>query len=74
MVVTNGFHPLVQQKENTATCDLNILQDYNREIREAVHEMFCCARLSTKGSLNACVMALLTNLKQYPQDKLSIWK
>ncbi len=51
-----------------------VLQDFNVEIRESVHEMFCCARLSTKGSLNACVMALLTNLNQYPQDKLSIWK
>ncbi|CAH1783179.1 unnamed protein product [Owenia fusiformis] len=50
------------------------LKDFSYDMREALHEMFECIHMGTKTCLNECIMALLDNLKRYPQDRLSIWK
>ncbi|XP_023932225.1 integrator complex subunit 4-like isoform X1 [Lingula anatina] len=51
-----------------------LLKDFNHEIRESVHNMFCCATLATTNGLRDIIFALLDNLKRYPQDRASIWK
>ncbi|XP_003738452.1 integrator complex subunit 4 [Galendromus occidentalis] len=53
---------------------LSVLKDFSMYTREALHRMLCHCRIRTTTSLNACVEALLENLRRYPQDRKSIYK
>ena len=50
------------------------IQDFSSTTRDALRDMLCEVKVSTKDSLNACIIGLLDNLRRYPQDKRSIWK
>ncbi|XP_022098018.1 integrator complex subunit 4-like [Acanthaster planci] len=52
---------------------LNVLDDFSREIREALHELLCTVVLATKSCLSRSLHFLMRNLNKYPQDKSSIW-
>ncbi|XP_074658492.1 integrator complex subunit 4-like isoform X2 [Tubulanus polymorphus] len=60
-------------REDQLDIILSGLKDFTFDIRAGLHELFGHAKLETKDSLNSCVMALLDNMKRYPQDRLSIW-
>ena len=42
--------------------------------RLSLRDMLCEMKLATKECLNICVVALLENLRRYPEDRVSIWK
>ncbi|ELK23652.1 Integrator complex subunit 4 [Myotis davidii] len=50
------------------------LKDSSRDIREALHELLCCANVSTKEGIHLALVELLKNLTKYPTDRDSIWK
>ncbi|XP_064615609.1 integrator complex subunit 4-like [Liolophura sinensis] len=61
-------------REDQLDIILGVLQDFSVISREALREMLGNMQLATKECLNSCVVALLDNLKRYPQDKESVWK
>lgn len=61
-------------REDQLETILGVLEDFSRDIREALHTMLGSCPLSTKYGLKLCIDNLLENLKRYPQDKLSIWR
>ncbi|XP_076096453.1 integrator complex subunit 4-like [Mytilus galloprovincialis] len=64
----------VTLREDQLEIILGVLQDFSTTTREALRDMLCDVRVSTKESLNACIVGLLDNLRRYPQDKRSVWK
>ncbi|XP_067668876.1 integrator complex subunit 4-like [Haliotis asinina] len=53
---------------------LGVLQDFSGTTRTDLRDMLCDMRLSNKECLNDTVLALLDNLRRYPQDRTSVWK
>lgn len=64
----------IELRQDQLEIILGVLQDYSRQTRESLREMLCEMSLATKECLNACIFALLDNLRRYPQDASSIWK
>lgn len=60
-------------REDQLDIMLGVLQDYSYVSRESLREMLCEMKFATKECLNTCVVALLDNLRRYPQDRISIW-
>eukprot|EP00794_Sanderia_malayensis_P010994 gene10994-12157_t len=63
----------VDLREEQVDTVLNVLNEYHWEIREAVRELLAHCHLSTKACLHATVLALMLNMKKYPQDRCHIW-
>ncbi len=64
----------VDLREEQLDTVLNVLNEYNWEIREAVRELLAHCHLSTKACLHATILALMHNLKRYSQDRSHIWR
>ena len=64
----------VDLREEQLDTMFNVLSDSNWEIREGVRELLAHCQLSTRACLHATVLALLQNLKKYPQDRSHIWR
>ncbi|CAJ0940379.1 unnamed protein product [Ranitomeya imitator] len=61
-------------REDQLDTILAVLEDSSRDIREALHELLCCANVSTKECIHLALVELLKNLSKYPTDRDSIWK
>lgn len=64
----------VDLREEQLDTVLNVLNDFNWEIRESVRELLAHCHLSTKACLHATILALMHNLRKYSQDKGHIWR
>ncbi|XP_052782414.1 integrator complex subunit 4-like [Mya arenaria] len=61
-------------REDQLEIMVGVLQDFSYVSRESLRDMLCEMKFATKECLNTCVVALLDNLRRYPQDRTSIWK
>ncbi|XP_052217575.1 integrator complex subunit 4-like isoform X2 [Dreissena polymorpha] len=61
-------------REDQLEIMLGVLMDFSYQSRESLRDMLCSMKFATKECLNTCVVALLNNLRRYPEDRLSIWK
>ncbi|KAL4225430.1 Integrator complex subunit 4 [Mactra antiquata] len=61
-------------REDQLDIMLGVLQDFSYVSRESLRGMLCDMRYATKECLKSCVVALLDNLRRYPEDRVSIWK
>ena len=43
-------------------------------IRHALHRLLGSCRLGSFSCVHAVVIALMSNLQKYPEDKLSVWR
>ena len=64
----------VDLREEQLDTMFNVLSDYNWEIREGIRELLAHCRLSTRACLHATALALIQNLKKYPNDRSHIWR
>ncbi|KAI8374468.1 armadillo-type protein [Radiomyces spectabilis] len=53
---------------------LGALDDSDRVAREATHDLIKVMRLTEKNTLTTLLDGLMTNMKRYPQDQLSIYR
>jgi len=66
-------HEYVDLREDQLDTILNVLNDFNWDIRLSLRTLLAHCELSTQACLHATVLALLANLKKYPHDRESIW-
>ncbi|KAK7484410.1 hypothetical protein BaRGS_00024295, partial [Batillaria attramentaria] len=52
---------------------LGVLQDFSFTSREALRGLLGDIRMGTRESINSTIMALLDNLRRYPEDRTSVW-
>ncbi|XP_060575601.1 integrator complex subunit 4-like [Ruditapes philippinarum] len=64
----------LELREDQLDIMLGVLQDFSYVSRESLRDMLCEMKFATKECLNTCVVALLDNLRRYPEDRLNIWK
>ncbi|PVD19006.1 hypothetical protein C0Q70_21565 [Pomacea canaliculata] len=53
---------------------LGVLQDFSFTTREALRGLLGEIRVATRESVSSTVMALLDNLRRYPEDRTSVWR
>ena len=68
------LHHYVDLREDQLDTILECLNDCNQVVRDSVRDLLAHCTLSTQACLHATVLALLGNLKKYPQDNDSIWR
>ena len=76
----NSIHSLIKLsryvdlREDQLDTILECLNDFNQVVRNSVRDLLSHCKLSTQACLYATVLALLANLKKYPNDCESIWR
>lgn len=68
------LHQHVDLREDQLDTVLESLNDFNQITRNSVRQLLAHCTLSAQPCLYATVLALLGNLKKYPQDWESVWK
>lgn len=68
------LHKYVDLREDQLDTILECLNDFNQVVRNSVRDLLSHCKLSTQACLYATVLALLANLKKYPNDRESIWR
>jgi len=68
------LHKYVDLREDQLDTILECLNDFNQVVRNAVRDLLAQCQMATQSCLYATVLALLTNLKKYANDRESIWR
>jgi len=63
----------VALREDQVEVILTVLDSPSMDIREALHKMLACVKISSARSLRRCIEIILISLMKYPQDKISIF-
>ena len=68
------LHRFVDLREDQLDTILECLNDFNQVVRNSVRDLISQCQMATQSCLYATVLALLANLKKYPNDRESIWR
>ena len=68
------LHRFVDLREDQLDTILECLNDFNQVVRNSVRDLISQCEMATQSCLYATVLALLANLKKYPNDRESIWR